>query len=66
VAVVFIVLQVVPPIGLVFELVLTVGAGRIGAQALRFFRLFAGVGLGQPHAGPDRVLDVAALELGPD
>ena len=66
VAVVFLVLQVVPPVGLVFELVLTVGAGRIGAQALRFFRLFSGVRLGQPDAGPDRVLDVAALELGPD
>ncbi|VTR66830.1 hypothetical protein DESC_510034 [Desulfosarcina cetonica] len=65
VVVVFAVFQVVAPVRLVLDLVLAVLTGRVRTQSLAFFGLLAGVALGKPHPGPDRVLNVAAFELGP-
>ena len=65
-AVVLLVFEIVVPVGLMLDLVLAVMAEGIRAGALGFLGLLTGIALGQPDPGPDRILDDAALELGPD
>ncbi len=64
-AVVLLVLEIIAAVRLVLDLVLAVVTSGLTAEALGFGGLLARIAPGQPDAGPDRILNLTALELGP-